>query len=51
MCIIKVYAPKCDYSDEEVDIFYGFVAKAKQQCKPYGIVIVLGDLNAKVGSG
>ena len=51
VCIIQVYAPTCDYSEEEVDEFYGDVTKAKQQCKPHDIVLVLGDLNAKVGGG
>ena len=51
VCIIQVYAPTCDYSEEEVDEFYGDITKAKQQCKPHDIVLVLGDLNAKVGGG
>ena len=51
VCIIQVYAPTCDYSDEEVEGFYGDVAKAKHQCKPHDIVLILGDLNAKVGRG
>ena len=51
VCIIQVYAPTCDYSDEEVDLFYEDVMKAKRQCKRHDIVLVMGDLNAKVGMG
>ena len=49
--IIVVYAPTADSADEVIDTFYDSLDKAKSQCKSNDIVIVLGDLNAKVGQG
>ena len=51
ICVIQVYAPTCDYEEEEVDEFYRDIMKAKEQCKPHDITIVMGDLNAKLGQG
>ena len=50
-CIIQVYAPTCDHSDEEVESFYDDVERAVQQCKRHDVVFVMGDMNAKVGRG
>ena len=50
-CIIQVYAPTCDHSDEEVESFYNDVQKAMQHCKRHDVIFVMGDLNAKVGRG
>ena len=36
---------------KKIDIFHRDVAKAKQQCEMHDIVLVWGDLNAKVGRG
>ena len=46
-----VYAPTADSADEVIDTFYDSLDKAKSQCKSNDVVIVLGDLNAKVGQG
>ena len=51
VCVIQVYAPTSAYDDAEVDQFYEEVMKAKQQCKRHDIILVMGDLNAKVGKG
>ena len=51
VCIIQVYAPTCDHSEEAVVEFYCDIMKAKQQCKPHDVTLVMGDLNAKLGQG
>ena len=48
--IIVVYAPTSDCNEEEIDMFYDNLDMAKAQCKSQEIIIVMGDLNAKVGS-
>ena len=47
--ITVVYAPTFDCK-EEIDMFYNNLDMAKGQCKSQEIIIVMGDLNAKVGS-
>lgn len=49
--IIQVYAPTCDASDGEIELFYSDILKAKAYTKPSEITILMGDLNAKVGCG
>ena len=49
-CIIQVYAPTCDYAEDIVEEFYSDVMKAKEQCKPHEVTLVMGDLNAKLGN-
>ena len=51
ICVIQVYAPTCEYDEEIVTSFYADIMKAKQQCRPHDIIIVMGDLNAKLGQG
>ena len=51
MSIIQVYAPTSEHTDEEIEAFYEDIDKAKRQCKSQEIVLVMGDLNAKVGKG
>jgi len=46
-----VYAPTAESTEEEIDIFYETLEKAKAQCKSYEINIIMGDLNAKVEHG
>ncbi|XP_042862524.1 craniofacial development protein 2-like [Penaeus japonicus] len=47
--IILVYAPTSDSSEDDIDKFYETLEEAKGQCKSQEIIIVMGDLNAKVG--
>ena len=49
--IIQVYAPTAESTDEESDKFYEDLDKAKEQCKSGEVIMVIGDLNAKVGEG
>ena len=47
--IVQLYAPTNDHSDDEVEEFYADVKKALKQVKSGDILIVMGDMNAKVG--
>ena len=48
--VIQLYAPTADSSEEEIDLFYEQLDEAKRQCKSQDVIIVMGDLNAKVGN-
>ena len=48
--IIIVYAPTSDCNEEEIAMFYDNLDMAKAQYKSQEIIIVMGDLNAKVCS-
>ena len=50
IAIIVVYAPTTGSTEEEIDAFYETLEEAKSQCKPNEVNIIIGDLNAKVGS-
>ena len=47
--ILQLYAPTNDHSDEEIEEFYADVKKALKQVKSGVILVVMGDMNAKVG--
>ena len=49
--IIQVYAPTSNSTEEELEEFYQELDKARQQCKPHEVTVIMGDLNAKVGNG
>lgn len=49
--IIQVYAPTNDHTEKEVDTFYQDLVNAMKTCKSQDIIMVMGDLNAKVGKG
>ena len=51
LAIIMVYAPTTESSEEEIDNFYPTLDHAKAQCRSQEVVIIMGDLNAKVGKG
>ena len=46
--IIQVYAPTSDAPDEDIQLFYEDLNKAPSTCKSPEVLIVVGDLNAKV---
>ena len=50
IAIIVVYAQMTGSTEEEIDAFYETLEEAKSQCKPNEVNIIIGDLNAKVGS-
>ena len=49
--VIQVYAPTGDHTEDEVEEFYEDLNKARKMCKSQEVVMVIGDLNAKVGKG
>jgi hypothetical protein len=48
--ILQVYAPTTADTDAEIDLFYTALQIQISKSKPQDIVIIMGDLNAKVGS-
>ena len=51
LAIIVTYAPTSDSTEKEVDKFYETLELAKGQCKLQDIIIIIiGNINAKVGS-
>ncbi|KAL1446569.1 hypothetical protein WDU94_003622 [Cyamophila willieti] len=48
--IVQCYAPTADSSDEDLDNFYECLRKVISKKKSYEALVLLGDLNAKVGS-
>ncbi|CAG5122788.1 unnamed protein product [Candidula unifasciata] len=49
IAIIQTYAPTTDYSDEHLEEYYEELQKTLKVVKPSEVLIVMGDLNAKVG--
>ena len=49
MSIIQVYAPTSASPEENIEYFYSDLEDAYKKCGNQDIVIVMGDLNAKVG--
>ena len=50
LSIIEVYAPTSASSEEEIEAFYNDLDDAYKQCGSQEMVVVMGDLNAKVGT-
>ena len=50
MSVIVCYAPTNEADDETKDLFYDQLQELKNKCPRHDILIILGDLNAKVGS-
>jgi len=49
MTLVQVYAPTSSSTLEEIDAFYNDLEDAYNHCKSQDMVIIMGDLNAKVG--
>lgn len=49
--LIQVYAPTTDSEDEHVEAFYEELEKVMRKTRSDCPVIILGDFNAKIGSG
>ncbi|KAJ8046066.1 Craniofacial development protein 2 [Holothuria leucospilota] len=49
--IIQVYAPTSAHSIEEIEKFYEEISKALDQVPSQDMLVVMGDLNAKIGQG
>ncbi|GFS06853.1 craniofacial development protein 2-like [Elysia marginata] len=50
LAILQTYAPTSDYSDEDVDKYYEEVKDVLKEVKSSEVLIVMGDMNAKVGN-
>ena len=48
---MQVYAPTADATDEVIDNFYGKLQETMDRLPKKDIVMVMGDLTAKVGKG
>ena len=52
MVLVQVYAPTSEATEEEMEVFYDDVAQlVKEQKKSADCLIIMGDLNGKVGAG
>ena len=51
MSILQTYAPTADHTDEEIEEYYEEVSRTIKTVKSDEILIVMGDMNAKVGKG
>lgn len=49
--ILQVYAPTVDAPDYDTNKFYQDLDKTRKMCKKSEVLIVMGDLNSKVGRG
>lgn len=47
--VIQVYAPTNESTDDEKDDFYDQLQATFDTCNQHDVVIIMGDLNAKVG--
>ena len=50
LSIIQVYVPTSASTEEEIEDFYRDLEDAYRKCGYQNIVIVMGDMNVKVGS-
>ncbi|GFR93643.1 craniofacial development protein 2-like [Elysia marginata] len=50
LAILQTYAPTSDYSDEDIDKYYEEVQDVLKEAKSSEVLIVMGDMNAKVGN-
>ena len=50
LSIIQVYAPTSASSEEEIEALHNDLDDAYKQCGSQKMVLVMGDLNAKVGT-
>ena len=51
LTVIQVYAPTADKTEEELEEFYEDLEKAYKHVNSTDILIVMGDMNAKIGKG
>ena len=50
LTIFQIYAPDCNYSDNDIDIFYDQIQNEINKLSRRHKYLILGDLNAKVGA-
>ena len=49
LTLIQVYSPTITSTVEDIDEFYDDLEVAYKHCKSQDMIIIMGDLNAKVG--
>ena len=49
IAIVQMYAPTSASTDDEIEEFYYLLESTKDQVKPNEVLVVMEDLNAKVG--
>ena len=50
MSVVQAYAPKNDAMDKEKDKFYNQLQDTVSSCNRNDMIVVMGDLDAKVGN-
>ena len=43
-----MYAPTSDSAEDQIEVYFRDVMKARKQCKPNSVILVMGDLNGKL---
>ena len=51
LAIIQAYAPTADHSEEDIEEFYEDLEKACKYVASTDVMVVMGDMNAKIGKG
>ena len=51
LAIIQAYAPTAEHSEDDIEEFYEDLEKACKQVASTDIMVVMGDMNAKIGKG
>ena len=51
LAIIQAYAPTADHSEEDIEEFYEDLEKACKHVASTDVMVVMGDMNAKIGKG
>ena len=49
--IVQCYAPTSDCATEEIEVFYELLENTTKHTKSDETLIVMGDMNAKIGKG
>ena len=48
ICFLQAYAPTADHADEEIEVFYEELERVMKKTKSDEVLIIMGDMNAKV---
>lgn len=45
-----MYAPTAERNEDNIETYYSAINNTLNMCRNYGINIIFGDVNAKIGS-